>query len=438
MRYLIQLKLKILAKMILAKYKPDVVGITGSVGKTSAKEAIYAVLASKFNARKNIKNYNNEIGVPLTIIGSESPGKSIFGWAEVFLKALKLILIKDKNYPKILVLEMGVDRPGDMDYLNKIVKCKIGVITAIGPVHLEFFNTIRNIQKEKGKLIQALPESGWAILNYDDDRVMRISKLSKAKFLTYGFNSGAGVRAKEMAFNFSIIGNEENNVKDLAGVSFKICYNGSVAPVLLRNVLGDAAIYAALAGASVGIACGLNLIEITQALSKFKSPKGRMNLIPGVKNTLIIDDTYNSSPQSLMSAFGVISKMPLLKGARKFAVLGDMLELGSVSEDEHRKAGREAFKSGIDKLIVVGERSRDIARGAEKAGMLSDNIFYFVESEGAGKFIQDRINEGDLILIKGSQGMRMEKIVKEIMAEPLRAKELLTRQDEQWISARNS
>ncbi len=435
MRYLIQLKLKILAKMILVKYKPDVVGITGSVGKTSAKEAIYAVLFSKFNARKNIKNYNNEIGVPLTIIGSESPGKSIFGWAGVFLKALKLILVKDKNYPKILVLEMGVDKPGDMDYLNKIVKCKIGVITAIGPVHLEFFGSMQNIQKEKGKLIQSLPESGWAILNYDDERAMRISKLSKAKFLTYGFNSGAGIIAKEMAFNFLSIGGQEDSIKNLSGVSFKICYHGSSAPVLLRDVFGSAAVYAALAGASVGVAYGFNLIEIAQALSKFKSPKGRMNLIQGVKNTLIIDDTYNSSPQSSISALSIISKMPLEKGARKFAVLGDMLELGSVSEEEHKKVGREAVKAGIDKLIVVGERSRDIARGAESAGMLSDNIFHFVESEGAGKFIQDRINEGDLILIKGSQGMRMEKIAKEIMAEPLRAKELLVRQDEQWIGA---
>ncbi|MCG2690768.1 hypothetical protein L6249_01715, partial [Candidatus Parcubacteria bacterium] len=136
MKKIIQFKLKILAKMILAKYKPDVIGITGSVGKTSAKEAVYTALASKFNARRNIKNYNNEIGLPLTVIGVDSPGKSIFGWSAVFLKALKLILIKDVNYPRILILEMGVDRPGDMDYLNSIVKCKIGIVTLIGPVHL--------------------------------------------------------------------------------------------------------------------------------------------------------------------------------------------------------------------------------------------------------------------------------------------------------------
>jgi len=439
MKKLIQLKLKILAKIILAKYKPDIIGITGSVGKTSSKEAIYTVLASKFSARKNIKNYNNEIGAPLTVIGSESPGKSILGWFFVFWKALKLILIQDKNYPKILILEMGVDRPGDMDYLNKIAKSKTGVLTAIGPVHLEFFGTIENIQKEKGKLIEALPKSGWAVLNYDDKKVMRIARLSKAKILTYGFNSGAGVRARELVFNFSNLNEpKESMAGKLAGISFKISHNNSSANILLPNVIGRAAVYAALSAAAVGIAYGLNLTEIAEALSEFKSPTGRMNLIPGIKNTLIIDDTYNSSPQSLASALDMLNKIPLASGARKFAVLGDMLELGSVSEEEHRKAGRLVFESGIDKLIVVGERSRDIAGGAEKAGMLPDNIFHFAAAGDAGKFIQDRINEGDLILIKGSQGMRMEKIVKEIMSEPLRAKELLVRQGEEWIAARNA
>ncbi len=441
MKKLIQFKLKILAKMILARYKPDVIGITGSVGKTSAKEAVYAVLASKFNARRNIKNYNNEIGLPLTVIGVDSPGKSVFGWLAVFFKALKLILIRDANYPRILILEMGVDRPGDMDYLNSIVKCKIGIVTLIGPVHLEFFGAISNIQKEKGKLISNLPKSGRAVLNCDDERVRQMSKLTEAAALTYGFDENADVRAREVIFSFSDIAsksefganlmNEASAVK-LAGVSFKLSYSGSTAPVLLPNVIGYAAVYAALAGAAVGIVYGLNLVEISQALRKFNPPRGRMNLINGIKNTLIIDDTYNSSPQSSIAALEIAGKVPLIKGARRFTVLGDMLELGGYSEQGHKEVGRRAVKDKIDKLIAVGERARDIARGAEKAGMLADNIFHFARAEEAGKFIQERINEGDLILVKGSQGMRMEKVVKEIMAEPLRAKELLVRQDEMW------
>lgn len=438
MKKIIQLKLKILAKIILAKYKPDVIGITGSVGKTSAKEAVYAALSSKFNARRNIKNYNNEIGVPLTVIGADSPGKSVFGWLAVFFKALKLILIRDENYPRILILEMGVDRPGDMDYLNSIVKCKVGVVTLIGPVHLEFFGAISNIQKEKGKLIGNLPKSGRAILNYDDEKVRQMSKLTEAAALAYGFDENADVRAREAVFSFSDIADKSEfgalaaNAAKLAGISFKLSYNGSAAPVLLPNVIGYAAVYAALAGAAAGIVYGLNLIEISQALRKFNSPRGRMNLINGIKNTLIIDDTYNSSPQSSIAALEITGKVPLAKGARRFAVLGDMLELGGYSEQGHKEVGRRAVKDKIDKLIVVGERARDIAKGAEKAGMLADNIFHFARAEEAGKFIQERIDEGDLVLVKGSQGMRMEKIVKEIMAEPLRAKELLVRQDELW------
>lgn len=439
MKKIIELKLKYISKIILDRYKPEIIGITGSVGKTSAKEAVYTVLASKFNARRNIKNYNNEIGLPLTIIGVDSPGSSIIGWGMVFLKALKLILVKDKNYPKILVLEMGVDRPGDMKYLNSIVKCKIGIITAIGPVHLEFFKSINNIQKEKGALIKNLAKHGRAILNYDDEKAMQTSKYTQAKILTYGFNEKADVRAQELVFSFdkstnlSELETNKTNMNNLAGVSFKLSYQGSAVPILLPNVIGYAAVYAALAGAAVGIAYGLNLVEVAQALREFKSPCGRMNLIRGIKNTLIIDDTYNSSPQASIIALDTISKIPLVNGARRFAVLGDMLELGSMSEQGHKQVGRHAVKSKIDKLIVVGERARDISRGAIKAGMLKDNIFHFTQAKEAGKFIQDRINQGDLILIKGSQGIRMEKIVKEIMAEPLRAKELLVRQDEQWI-----
>lgn len=443
MKKIIQFKLKIFAKIILAKYKPDVIGITGSVGKTSAKEAVYAALSSKFNARRNIKNYNNEIGLPLTVIGADSPGKSVFGWLAVFFKALKLVLIRDENYPGILILEMGVDRPGDMDYLNSIVKCKIGIVTLIGPVHLEFFGAIGNIQKEKGKLISSLPKSGRAVLNYDDEKVRQMSKLTEAAALTYGFDENADVRAQEAVFSFSNIADKSEfgaleplangaSAAKLAGISFKLSYGGSTAPVLLPNVIGYAAVYAALAGAAVGVVYGLNLVEISQALRKFNSPRGRMNLINGIKNTLIIDDTYNSSPQSSIAALEITGKVPLAKGARRFAVLGDMLELGGYSEQGHKEVGRRAVKDKIDKLIVVGERARDIARGAEKAGMLADNIFHFARAEEAGKFIQERINEGDLVLVKGSQGMRMEKIVKEIMAEPLRSKELLVRQDEMW------
>lgn len=416
MKKIIQFKLKILAKAILAKYKPEIIGITGSVGKTGAKEAIYAALSPKFNARASIKNYNNEIGAPLTVIGAEAKGGSVFGWLGVFLKAIKLILLKDKNYPKILIIEMGVDRPGDMKYLLSIIRPKIGVITRIGGSHLEFFNSIEEIRKEKELLVKKLPESGFAILNYGDKRIMDISGI-KAKKITYGLNDKANARAKNI------------NAASLAGIDFELFYNGEKAPARISGVIGEAAVEAILAGAAAGIAYGMNLNEISEALNKYRPLKGRMNLITGIKRTLIIDDTYNSSPESCANALDALGKISLPDGKRKFAVLGDMLELGGFTEEGHRLIGRKVVESGISKLIAVGEKARDIIRGAEEAGMKPDNIFHFPNADDARMFIQERIEKGDLILIKGSRGMRMEKIVKEIMAEPLRAEELLVGQE---------
>ncbi len=420
MKRFIQLKLKILAKAILAKYKPEIIGITGSVGKTGAKEAVYAVLSPAFNARKSVKNYNNEIGVPLTVIGEEAKGKSVFGWAGVFLKAIKLILFKDERYPKILIMEMGVDRPGDMKYLLSIVRPKTGIMTRIGESHLEFFDSVEEIRKEKELLVKNLPESGFAILNYHDKRIRGVSGI-KAKKITYSLDDKSDVQARNV------------NAASLAGADFELFYNGTTVSARLPNAVGQPAVEAALAGAAAGVVYGISLEEIAKALNAYKPPKGRMNLIAGVKNTLIIDDTYNSSPESCVSALETVGKISLPDGKRKFAVLGDMLELGGFTEEGHRLVGKKVVESGVNKLIAVGEKSRDIVRGAEEAGMKQDNIFHFPNADDARIFVQERIKEGDLILIKGSQGMRMEKIVKEIMAEPLRAEELLVRQGEEWM-----
>jgi len=425
MKKILQFKLKILAKMILAKYNPEIIGITGSVGKTSTKEAIYTVLKKKYRVRENIKNYNNEIGLPLSIIGVETAGRSLIKWIVVFIKAWQLILFKDKNYPEILILEMGIDRPGDMKYLTDIVKCKIGVVTTIGTVHAEYFDSIDSIQKEKGELFKTILQGGWSIINYDDERTRKMIDLSKAKVLTYGFDKKAQVRADEINYSF------QNN--EINGLSFKLFYNGSVLPVALPNILSKASVYSALAGVAVGLAYDMNLIEIGLALREMRSPVGRMNLIEGEKKTLIIDDTYNAEPKSMAMAIETAKIIPVEDGAKKYAVLGDMLELGQYSEEAHQKIGELVFATEMDYLIVVGERSQDIARGAKAAGMSPDLIFHFDTSDEAGKFIEDRMKQGDLILVKGSQGVRMEKIVKEIMANPMQAENLLVRQGEEWI-----
>jgi UDP-N-acetylmuramoyl-tripeptide--D-alanyl-D-alanine ligase len=429
LRKIILFKLKFFAKRILAKYKPKIVGITGSVGKTSAREAIGAVLSAKFRVRPSLKNYNNEFGLPLSIIGAESPARNIFGWLAVFGKACQLLLIKDKAYPEILVLEMGVDKPGDMDYLNSITSCDVGVITALGVAHLEAFGSAEKIDKEKAKLLENLnPKSGQAILNFDDERVKALSRHLGARVLSYGFNEGAAVKAGNLLFKFE----ESKRLDNLSGLTFKINYEGAMVPVILPKVVGQAAVYAALAGAAVGVAFGLNLVEIAAALKNFDSPRGRMKLISGVKRTLIIDDTYNSSPESARAAINFASLIKADGRFRKVAVMGDMLELGPYSEEGHREVGRALAKAWFDLVVTAGERSRDIDRGAKEGGMKEEQLFHFSRNTEAGIFVQDRIKEGDLILIKGSQGARMEQIVKELMAEPLKAEKLLVRQGEEW------
>jgi UDP-N-acetylmuramoyl-tripeptide--D-alanyl-D-alanine ligase len=428
MKKILQLKLKLLAKLILKKYKPKVIGITGSVGKTSAKEAIFSVLSVSYKTRRNIKNYNNEIGLPLTIIGVESPGRSFIGWLIVFLKAIKLLIINEKKYPEMLVLEMGVDRPGDMEYLLSIVKCDIGIMTTIGTSHLEFFGTVENIEKEKTLLLNSLKPGGWSVLNNDDERIRKIAKNLKSKNITYGFSEKSNVRAIEISFSFE----KNKSLENLIGLSFKLGYNGSYVPVLVPGVISETSIYSCLIAACVGVIYDINLLKISEALRSLKLPSSRMNLIKGIKKTLIIDDSYNSSPQSAKAALEVLSKISISKENKKIAILGDMLELGNISEKSHFEIGNLLFELGINQLYAIGSRARDIAQGARSAGMKDGDIFEFADSEEAGKFIQQKITKGDLLLVKGSQGVRTEKIVKELMADPLRASELICRQDESW------
>jgi UDP-N-acetylmuramoyl-tripeptide--D-alanyl-D-alanine ligase len=428
MKRLLRLKLKIASKLLLKKYRPKIIGVTGSIGKSSAKEAIYHLLQKKFKLRKGIKNYNNEIGLPLTIIGVESPANNFFGWLAVLRKVLSLLIFKDKDYPEILILEMGVDHPGDMEYLSSIVKVDVAVVTAVSYSHLEYFGNLQNIKKEKQVLIEKLDQQGLAVLNYDSEPVKEMAELSRAKILSYGLKNSANLQAQDINYNFT------RDSYELSGIHFKLNDEGSVVPVFLKNVMSEPAIYAALAAAAVGLYFKMNLVEIAAALSDFSLPPGRMNLLPGIKHSFLIDDTYNSSPEAAISAIDILSKINIDASAHKYAVLGDMLEIGSYTEEGHQLVGQKVCREKIDFLIAVGERARDFIKGAKNAGCGDEHIFYFDRAEEAGHFLQNRIKEGDVLLIKGSQGMRMEKIVKELMAEPEKAAQLIVRQDKEWIS----
>lgn len=427
LKSLLQYWLRVFSKIILQKHKPDIIGITGSVGKTSAKEAIATVLQSKFNVRRSTKNYNNEIGVPLTIIGAEkTPGKSIFGWLSIILKAKKLILRRDKNYPEILVLEMGADKPGDIEYLTEFAPCKVGVLTFISHAHTEFFKTIKKIAQEKRTIISHLRQDGFAVLNFDNELVMQSIGLTKAEVITYGFKDGADLRATDV----NILKDEQTGWP--TGLNFKVLYKGSVVPVFLPGVISKPAISAALAGLAVGTIFGVNLVEGAQALTKLDGLPGRMRLIPGIKNTLIIDDTYNSSPEAAKAALETLAQIEVKDGAQRYAALGDMLELGPETENAHRELGFKVAEMGIDNLITVGEAAKYVAQAAKEAGLDEHRVASFATSGEAGKFLQEKLKSGDVVLAKGSQGGRMERLVKEVMSEPLQSAKLLPRQSEEW------
>lgn len=419
--------LRFFSKKILNKYKPDIVGITGSVGKTSSKEAIAAVLEKKFTVRRSTKNYNNEIGLPLTIIGvDKTPGKSVWGWLAVILKAKKLIFKRDKNYPEILVLEMGADKPGDIEYLTEFAPCKVGVLTFISHAHTEFFKTIKKIAQEKRIIISHLRQDGFAVLNFDNELVMQSAGTTKAEVVTYGFKEGADLRATDI----NILKDEQTGWS--TGLNFKVLYKGSVVPVFLPGVIAKSAISAALSGLAVGTIFGVNLVEGAQALSKLEGLPGRMRLIPGIKNTLIIDDTYNSSPEAAKSAVETLAQVEVKYGAKRYAVLGDMLELGTETENAHRELGFRVAELGIDNLITIGEAAKHTAQAAKEAGLDENAIASFANSGEAGRFLQEKLKPGDVVLAKGSQGGRLEKLVKEVMAEPLQAAKLLPRQGREW------
>ena len=423
--------LKYLAVKALRKFEPRIVGVTGSVGKTSTKEAIYTVLASKFRVRKNEKNYNNEIGLPLSVLGLESGGGSFAKWGLALFQALGVIYLgRKKNYPEVLVLEMGADRPGDIKYLVDFIKLEVGVVTAVGISHLEFFRDKKQIARGKSALVKYLNKEGLAVLNCDDQEVRAMAKDIQAEKIFYGFSENADVQASDIFFGYEKSKDHHGgDVSKIKGISFKLSYDGAIVPVRLMRSVGRPQIYAVLAAAAVGIHFEMNLLEIAEALKNFQSPAGRLNIIDGIKNTMIIEDSYNAAPQSTLAALEVLQKIKAEQ--RKLAALGNILELGEDTESGHREVGRKVAEVA-QVLFVVGDKARFIADEAEKAGLDKKNIFCYDSSSEAKIPIQKELQEGDVILIKGSQGARMEKISEEIMRYPEQAEKLLPRQTEEW------
>lgn len=415
-----------LAKAVLARYKPKVVAVAGSVGKTSTTRAVAAVLARSFPTRGSAKNHNNEIGVPLTILGeAKAGGRSPLAWLGIFWRGFLLAYGPSQSYPKILVLEMATDHPGDLAYLTSLAPPDVAVLTAVSEEHTEFLGDLDAVAEEEGTVVTSLRAGGTAVLNADDPRVAAFAKgLVESRAILYGAGPNAKVRAERITSEVAF---------GAVFTRFDLRISGRTFPVNLGDALGEGNVYAALAAASVALALGMDPAAIPYGLAEYQPPPGRLRVLPGIKGTILIDDTYNSSPRAADLALRTFRALPVAVGGRRIAVMGDMLELGVLTEGAHRRLGKAAAEARIGLLICVGPASASSCAAAREAGMTDEQAIHLATAQEAGLFLKERIQAGDLILVKGSQGVRTERIVKELMAEPERAGELLVRQSKEWL-----
>ncbi len=412
------------ARVLLARTKPKIIAITGSVGKTSTKDAVYAVIKHRVHARKSEKSYNSEIGVPLSVLGLPNAWSNPIGWIKNIFDGLALALFA-REYPEWLVLEMGVDRPGDMASLTTWIKPDIVILTRLPdtPVHVEYFNTPEDVIREKLELVHALKPDGILVYNNDDERAREVAQNVLQKSVGYSRYSLSDFTASADKIIY-------DNGRAVA-LECMLTHGSEAMVMRVNGSLGVQHAYNYAAAAAVGTLLGMSVQEAAAALREHTPPAGRMRLIDGLKGTLIIDDTYNSSPVAMERALQTLKEV---KGvSRRIAVLGDMLELGQYSVLSHHAAGEQVAASA-DVLITVGVRARGIAKGALNAGMPEHVIFQYDDAARAGNELQVMLKAGDVVLVKGSQGLRMERIVEEIMSEPERAGELLVRQDPVWRS----
>ncbi|MES2470688.1 MAG: Mur ligase family protein [Patescibacteria group bacterium] len=413
------------ARLIIRKYKPFVIAVTGSVGKTSTKDAIYSVLAPHFFVRKSDKSFNSEIGVPLTILGCPNAWTNVIKWFENIADGIDQIIFKTK-YPDILIMEIGADHPGDIKKVAKWLKPNIAILTKVGavPVHVEFFKSRQEVFNEKKSLIDGIQKGGTAILYGDDPEIRAIKPAHVDTIMTFGMEEN--VKNDVQAINYQVVYDEKGS---LWGIKFGLGWKGQIARIQLKGVIGRQHVHPIIAAVAVGIAKGLTLEKIAPATEAHVPPRGRMNIISGINSSTLIDDTYNSSPDAVAEA---LTSLTSVKG-RRVAVLGDMMELGKFAIDAHINVGTLAAAS-CDLLVTVGVRAQKIKEGALKAGMLEKNILSFDTSNNAAKELPNHIKAGDVVLIKGSQSPRLERVTKALLLEPDKAAELLVRQDPEWLA----
>ncbi|MFA5392308.1 MAG: UDP-N-acetylmuramoyl-tripeptide--D-alanyl-D-alanine ligase [Candidatus Paceibacterota bacterium] len=426
-RKLLQYILKILAKLVLWRYKPIVIVVTGSTGKSSTKEAIYYALKNDFQVARSTSNFNTEIGLPLTIIQGYNAKKNIFLWLINILHTFGMVIIKRRSYPKILILEMSEDQPNLVSYLTKLCRPKIGIIPWIGeiPVHVELHQSAKALQEEIQKLVSFLPQDGTAILNCDNSLSLESREKTEAEVITFGFNNDADVKISD----YSLIMDKDFRK---IGMILRLEYQGSYVPLKLTGVFGQPQAYALAAGVAVGLALGLHLVAIAQSLENYKLLKARTTFLQGIKNTWIFEDTYNSNPDALRAALAIFHDLVLaikrensypLK--RRVLALGDMRELGKYSDEVHQQIASQIIENA-DIFLAVGNKMKITIEECLKLDFPQENIYWFENSLEAGKKAKELIKEGDLFLVKGSRGIHMEQVTLAIMQELEKAKDYLS------------
>lgn len=355
------------ARFWRAQLNLRVIGITGSVGKTTSKELIAEVLSQRFNTFKSSGNFNNEIGLPLSILGITREHQRA-------------------------VLEMGFYVIGEIAFLVDIAVPQVGVVTNVGTVHAERAGSQEAIFEGKRELVAGLPKDGVAILNYDDLLVRKMAEKSPAKVFFYGLDPAADLWADEI------------EGMGLDGVRFRLHYQGESLHVRVP-MIGRHSVHTALRAAAVGLVEGLDWQLILTGL-RIGHPQLRLVAVRAKEGALLLDDTYNASPESTVAALNLLDELD----GRKVAVLGDMLELGQYERQGHQMVGNLAA-SVADVLITIGERARIIAETARNAGMPADTIKEFHDSDKALAYLEKQLRADDVVLVKGSRAMHMDSIV---------------------------
>ena len=408
--------LAVMARGVVRRYQPRIMMVTGSVGKTSTKDAVATVLAVQFLVRKSEKSFNSEFGVPFTIFGAKDPSGNFFAWLGVFKKALSLLILPN-HYPNMLVLEVGADKPRDIERILRIATPNAVIVTRLPeiPVHVEAYTSPAAVREEEFSPAYALAPGAPLILYADDPYALDASVRSSAHVISYGMANTSTVRISDTGFY--------EDAGKVLGMQMQVLAGGKEKSISVKGAVGLPQLLPVAAAIATAIAFDISPADAFKALESYEPPPGRCRLLAGIHNSTIIDDSYNSSPAAAEEALATLKVFPNAK--RRVAILGDMLELGRYSTMEHERVGALAIGSA-DVIVAVGVRARAFISVPENAEILS-----FDNSAAAAAALPVLIKEGDVVLVKGSQSIRTERIVEALLANPSDVA-YLARQGAEW------